>query len=113
MIFYLYNNVFFPIRGQQLFQMFPNILTVAGIVNFIGGSLGALLGGFLSDRRGRKAVLIYTLTSLGITSLLIGLIGTAEGFLLLYLINSFSWGIFHVLYYPFLCARALPVRYHN
>jgi MFS family permease len=101
-IFCINNNVFSTHRGQQLTQMFPDIYQLAGIVNFIGGSIGALFGGFLSDRLGRKPVLIYGLTSFGITSILVGLIGTTEGFLLLYLINGFSWGIFLVLYYMFL-----------
>lgn len=102
MIFCINNNVLSTLRDQQLSQMFPNISQVVGIVNFIGGSIGALLGGFLSDRLGRKPVLIYGLTSLGVTSLLVGLIRTAEGFLLLFLINGFSWGIFLVLYYLFI-----------
>lgn len=94
------NNVTFPILfQQQLYHLFPKIIGLIDIVKFFGASSGALIGGLISDRAGRKPVLLCGLTLLGIVSTLAGLTLTAEVFLLHYFIEGFCWGIFLVLYY--------------
>jgi MFS family permease len=99
MIFCLNNSVFPIITQHQLHQLFPEIVNLMQLLSFLGGCFGAVVAGFMADRIGRKLVLMYGLTSLGIVYTFAGFSKQFEAIVLLYFSNGFSWGIFLLLYY--------------
>lgn len=102
MMFSLNNATFQLIAQRQVFQLFTEFTTLINIMKFFGACFGALIGGFISDRVGRKPILMFGLTSLGLVSTLAGLTVTVEIFILRYLLEGFTWGLFLVLYYLFI-----------
>lgn len=102
-IFCLINSTLQVVNQRELLQSLSiDFLNRVYSLNFLGAGLGSIIGGFMSDRIGRKPVLMYGLTSLGISYTLAGLSTNTENLILLYFLNGFSWGIFLVLYYLFL-----------
>ncbi|WP_081745046.1 MFS transporter [Arthrobacter sp. H14] len=79
--FMLYATAASIVFGQVFFtQMTPALALVASFATMATGylarPLGALIFGPIGDRMGRKTVLIMTLTLMGVTSALIGLLPT-------------------------------------
>lgn len=65
----------------------------------IFGAVFALVGGLLADRIGRKKVIIYGFTSLGIAYALMGLAPLWIGSWYFYsIIDGIAWGIFYVMF---------------
>ena len=99
-LIFCFNNSLFPIITQQKFQqLFPEIVIINQLANFLGGCFGAIVAGFIADRFGRKPILIYGLTSLGIGYTLAGFTKNIGTIVILYFLNGLSWGIFLLLYH--------------
>jgi len=68
------------------------------ILQIVGASLGAMIGGVISDFLGRRFSLAFGLTLYGISSAISGLSKGYQLFLLAFFGNGISWGIFLTVY---------------
>ena len=71
---------------------------ILSISQLVGAVFGALGGGVISDFFGRRLSLVFSLTSYGIGSALVGLVKNYEMFVFVYVVNGLNWGILWVLY---------------
>lgn len=83
---YSYISVYFSSKGSIDQQDLSWILFAFGI----GGAIGNLLGGHLTDRLGPKTTIILSLLGLSLSFILISLYGNT---LILILLLTFVWGI--------------------
>ena len=75
--------ILFPFLTLFITSKFPVGMTEVGVLFglfFIGSILGSALGGALSDRLGRKSVLIFGLAASGVSNLAMGLVESFAGF---------------------------------
>lgn len=71
----IFNNLFFNSAGPTI----ATILAFASIgISFLFRPLGAFLAGHYGDKIGRKAVLVVTLVTMGVSTALIGLLPTYD-----------------------------------
>ena len=95
----LNNAVFLKITFRALNLRFSELFNFAQMLRYLAAGFGALIGGSLSDRIGRKLVLELNIMALGIGSTMVGLTMVDSAYVLVQLINGFSWGNFLVIYY--------------
>jgi len=69
-----------------------------GVLQVIGGGLGAIIGGVIADFFGRRPSLTFGLTLFGISSAISGLANRYEVFYLIGIGTGLTWGILSVLY---------------
>jgi hypothetical protein len=86
------------LSGYMIAQTSTSVHLALVVLQIIGVNLGVIIAGFLADFFGRKISLVLSLTLYGVSSVLCGLIATAELFTLVYFFNGMSWGILFVLY---------------
>ena len=99
-LFYsLINTTLAKTVSFHISKYFPvYLLTILMLIQIIGGSLGSLLGGIISDFFGRRISLAIGLTIYGITSAICGLTKNYMIFTVIFLGNGITWGIFLTLY---------------
>jgi len=68
------------------------------VSQLVGAVFGALGGGILADFFGRRLSLVFSLTSYGISLVLVGLVKSHEMFCFVYVVNGLNWGILLTLY---------------
>lgn len=93
------NATLLEIAFTALQLQFSTLVDFARLLKGFAACFGALVGGVLSDRVGRKLVLQFSLMILGIASTLVGLTMVDTAYIFLNIINGFSWGGFLVIYY--------------
>jgi len=69
-----------------------------GVLQVIGGGLGAIIGGVIADFFGRRPALTFTLTLFGINSAISGLANRYEVFYFIGIGTGLTWGILLTLY---------------
>jgi len=79
-------------------QFNPTSVALLVIMQVVGGSIGALLGGLMADFVGRRPSLATGLILYGISSAISGLAQSYELFYLSYIGIGLTWGIFLTLY---------------
>ena len=98
-IFSFINVTLAKIINLNVWSHFPCIYTsLLIIIQLIGSSLGALIGGIIADLFGRRLSITFGLTFYGISTAISGLSKSYITFLLAFLGNGISWGIFLTLY---------------
>jgi hypothetical protein len=86
------------ISFHVLNQFNPTSVALLVTIQFVGGSIGALLGGLMADFVGRRLSLATGLVLYGVSSAISGLAQSYEPFLLSHIGIGLTWGIFLTLY---------------
>ncbi len=92
------NGVFSRTITMSFVLQFGKITFPPRIATYLMAALGALIVGPLADWVGRRMALSVGLVSFGVSAAVSGLISAPTVFLLFYVIQGFSWGIFLALY---------------
>ena len=92
------NTTFIQIVSDQLVSKFYAFGLYAFTLQYLSAGLGALGLGVLMDWRGRKAVLIFGFTILGVAACLSGLIPNLPSYLFFSIVSGLAWSPLLVLY---------------
>lgn len=112
-LFCINNSTFLITAFYQSQIYFPELTNLMNFFRYLTVSFGALIGGFLADKVGRKKVLELAFTILGFSFVLFGLIPISTTFIIVHMINAFSLGILLVIYYLFLWGEFSPRTRHS
>jgi len=91
----LARNMAFYVSQRVLSSYYFMVLSVSQLVGAVFGALG---GGIVADFFGRRLSLIFSLTSYGISLVLVGLVKSYEMFCIVYVVNGLNWGVLLTLY---------------
>lgn len=97
-IFCMINATLDRVPSTYLSSQFSEVSFQAQFLKYLAASFGALVGGISADWMGRRVTLAIGVASYGISNVLIGLVSTAEVYIILTSVNGLSWGIFLVVY---------------
>ncbi len=93
-LLYFDNVTFVNVMTSYLFDYFIQFQLIAGLLQMLFISIGAISFGALVDWVGRKNILVITFSLFGIGTCFSGLYPTAYSFLILSAIVGFCWGVF-------------------
>jgi MFS family permease len=104
MILYLLPWIMFSlvnfIEAPVLENIFGELVTIIGFVEFGLSSISAIIGGFLSDIVGRKRVVIAGFIMLGVEYAVLGLYRQMEFSRYVYMVfDGFTWGMFASVFF--------------
>jgi len=99
LIYSLINATLAKTVSFQVSQYFSvSSLMLLSILQVVGASFGAIIGGVIADFFGRRLSVAFGLTLYGISSAISGLSRSYQLFLLAFFGNGISWGIFLTVY---------------
>jgi MFS family permease len=88
------------IEAPVLENIFGELVTIIGFVEFGLSSISAIIGGFLSDIVGRKRVVIAGFIMLGVEYAVLGLYRQMEFSRYVYMVfDGFTWGMFASVFF--------------
>jgi len=79
-------------------QIAPSSYLLILGLQFVGVIFGCIIGGTVADFYGRKLSLALSLTSYGISTVLIGILDNINVIAFAYVLNGLSWGVLFTLY---------------
>jgi hypothetical protein len=102
------NSTFIPIVEILLYNTFHEYGVHAFLLKYLSAGLGAFGLGVLMDWRGRKAVLIFGFSILGVAACLSGLIPNLPSYLFFSIVSGLAWSPLLVLYLLIVWAEVAP-----
>jgi hypothetical protein len=92
------NSTFIPLVEIQLHNTFHEYGIHALLLKYLSAGMGAIGLGVLMDWRGRKAILIFGFSILGVAACLSGLIPNLPSYLFFSIVSGLAWSPLLVLY---------------